>query len=1094
METTDFLLTLYLNPLTHPQILADAILPLPRNPMSGVVSPPLLATTGIVPCSIFSTGPDIIEHYCDCIVAARREVILLTNYWQGGKNVNRIADALRELNKRVQERVKQGSTTATDEKKDLPVGTSTTQAKPLDKIIVKVMWDRGPQTLADLFRCRKPVPPSMWESNGLPRKDEIPYLDMEILNYHRPLMGTFHAKLLLVDRQVALINSNNIQDRPNVEACTRLEGDIVNSIYDHALISWGNALQPPLPCLGTPSPKEPSPSAFVQGTEGSLPAMSEEKLRLLARQARLRLHQEDEETEEDWHMQSHGHGPGNLEGRRRMSFADVVEGMMKQHHAEKGAGTPSAGEKSAVHSFMARRASADANAGKSAAAAGGEGSADPEKAARLAGTRWAAKVLGDRWHGAGTGVEPSEAGSSQTAIADTTKAAEPPVASANDASAPATPHLGSTPGQSAQGQRSRHLADVVEAYMKKEGIKPALWAEGALDTLGLGPSSSRNVAEEAHRSRESRQRHAPPSSPGGGGGGGGGRRDVSIPRVVAEEPPSPKGGASADAEPSEGSQTVNGNQDAPPSTGISKEGRAEQEKEVAMEAKMADREPMSSKLTVPDPNEGAPGSVGYRQQHKRTLSNLSRTSASQRLAQITKSLDFANLSQVKGEIKADQLSKYSKTAAGEANGSPGGSGKGSSLTFASMTKGGRKGSANAKAAPPTATTAAAASSSSPLTEHPSISTAEMDAFAEGAADVLDFRPYVFHAPHDPVPMALMNRRPHGTPGHSDIRNPQDAAWLAGFRYAKEHIFIQSPTLNATPIKAAVLAAARRHVRVELWLDLGFNDKSESMPFQGGTNEQVVTRLYRQLRREGKGDEKYLEVFWYTGKDMTRPLNAVRKQRNCHVKYAAFDGQVAILGSGNQDTQSWFHSQEINVCVDSRQIVKEWDQALRRNQSTGIYGRVDDDGIWRGRSGVEVADTGKDPKTNGGANGANGATSGASSEKTAAATAATTPGSGEGKGETAGGGGTADGKEGGKEKEAIKEKDVGTIDQEKAAQGYGEGGEGTTTSAAPAPALTAQQASDAAQDADAAATGAESNAPTTMEEKAAAVAETKPAAS
>ncbi len=89
-------------------------------------------------------------------------------------------------------------------------------------------------------------------------------------------------------------------------------------------------------------------------------------------------------------------------------------------------------------------------------------------------------------------------------------------------------------------------------------------------------------------------------------------------------------------------------------------------------------------------------------------------------------------------------------------------------------------------------------------------------------------------------MALVNRRPHGTPGHSDIRNPQDAAWLAGFRYAKKHIFIQSPTLNASPIKAAVHAAVRRHVKVELWLDLGFNDKSESMPFQGGTNEQVVT--------------------------------------------------------------------------------------------------------------------------------------------------------------------------------------------------------------------------------------------------------------
>lgn len=95
--------------------------------------------------------------------------------------------------------------------------------------------------------------------------------------------------------------------------------------------------------------------------------------------------------------------------------------------------------------------------------------------------------------------------------------------------------------------------------------------------------------------------------------------------------------------------------------------------------------------------------------------------------------------------------------------------------------------------------------------------------------------------------------------------------------------------------------------------------------------------------------------------MTRPLNAVRKQRNCHVKYAQFDDQVAIIGSGNQDTQSWYHSQEINVMVDSREIVKEWNDGLRRNQSTHLYGRVDTDGIWRGVDGAERVDKGADPK-------------------------------------------------------------------------------------------------------------------------------------
>jgi hypothetical protein len=38
---------------------------------------------------------------------------------------------------------------------------------------------------------------------------------------------------------------------------------------------------------------------------------------------------------------------------------------------------------------------------------------------------------------------------------------------------------------------------------------------------------------------------------------------------------------------------------------------------------------------------------------------------------------------------------------------------------------------------------------------------------------------------------------------------------------------------------------------------------------------------------------------YTGKDQVRPLNAVKKQRNCHIKFAAYDDEVLIIGNGNQ---------------------------------------------------------------------------------------------------------------------------------------------------------------------------------------------------
>ena len=114
---------------------------------------------------------------------------------------------------------------------------------------------------------------------------------------------------------------------------------------------------------------------------------------------------------------------------------------------------------------------------------------------------------------------------------------------------------------------------------------------------------------------------------------------------------------------------------------------------------------------------------------------------------------------------------------------------------------------------------------------------------------------------------------------------------------------------------AIKQACRRGVEVVLLLDLGFNDKGESIPFQGGTNEEVVDRLYKALRKENK--EQFLKVYWYTGKDQVRPLNAVKKQRNCHIKFAAYDDEVLIIGNGNQDSQSWFHSQEVNVMVDSK---------------------------------------------------------------------------------------------------------------------------------------------------------------------------------
>ncbi|RDX54088.1 hypothetical protein OH76DRAFT_1062134 [Lentinus brumalis] len=474
---------------------SDVLDTLERDPLIGVVSPPLLGASGVVPLSIVSTIPDIMRHYHELIVNCKHEVMLATNFWEDSYASSFVRDALLELSSRY-------------------------QANPAKyenrKPVVKLIYDRG--SPKQVFQNHLHIPPEEWEGLGLPKPDSIPGIDFETMNYHRPIAGTFHAKYMVVDRRVAVLNSNNIQDNVNVEMMIQLEGPIVESFYDMSLISWAKASTIPLPLISGPFAPE----------------------------------------------QDFKFGPEN----------------------------------STLH------------------------------------------------------------------------------------------------------------------Y-----------------------------------------------------------------------------------------------------------------------------------ITVP-PSEGG----------------------------------------VAGQWQApDKLKNTPITAPG-------------------------------------------------------------------------FASHYMHKPHAPVPMAMVNRHPHGTPGHEDIDVPQNAAWLAGFRLAKKSIFIQTPDFNAKPVVEACLEACRRGVECTLYIDLGYNDAAETLPFQGGTNSRVVMQLYQKLNAEGKGG--LLKWYWYTAKDRPTPVDAVKTERNCHIKFAMFDDQVAILGNGNQDTQSWFHSQEINVMVDSPQLCHEWLEAINRNQNTLVNGKVDEkDGLYRDKEGNVIQSAG-----------------------------------------------------------------------------------------------------------------------------------------
>lgn len=174
------------------------------------------------------------RHMSNLIVRADKEVILATNYWQNSVASKYITNAMKELSRRAGERG--------------------------EKIVFKLEYDRGSpkQLLEPHYNVSEKE--YLGAAVALPHPDEIPNLEIQVINYHKPLFGTFHCKYMIVDRKYAVLQSNNVQDNDNMEMMTHLEGPIVDSLYDMALISWHKKLEPPLPSHNSPA---------VQGGIGS---------------------------------------------------------------------------------------------------------------------------------------------------------------------------------------------------------------------------------------------------------------------------------------------------------------------------------------------------------------------------------------------------------------------------------------------------------------------------------------------------------------------------------------------------------------------------------------------------------------------------------------------------------------------------------------------------------------------------------------------------------------------------------------------------------------------------------------------------------
>ena len=152
----------------------------------------------------------------------------------------------------------------------------------------------------------------------------------------------------------------------------------------------------------------------------------------------------------------------------------------------------------------------------------------------------------------------------------------------------------------------------------------------------------------------------------------------------------------------------------------------------------------------------------------------------------------------------------------------------------------------------------------------------------------------------------------------------DRGYAALLGAASASLRVVTPNLNA-PEALAALAGATAHADVRVVLSRGFNDGTEGLPGQGGTNATNVGKLAARAT-----DPCRLHVRWFAAED--GKVVDGNGAGASHAKWASADGRAMILGSQNLDTQSWHQSRELGLLVDDARATADFDAIFERTWS------------------------------------------------------------------------------------------------------------------------------------------------------------------
>jgi phosphatidylserine/phosphatidylglycerophosphate/cardiolipin synthase-like enzyme len=188
-------------------------------------------------------------------------------------------------------------------------------------------------------------------------------------------------------------------------------------------------------------------------------------------------------------------------------------------------------------------------------------------------------------------------------------------------------------------------------------------------------------------------------------------------------------------------------------------------------------------------------------------------------------------------------------------------------------------------------------------------------------------------PAKDVPILVVSRMNSVVSSKIKEYAPQNEAWLKAVEVAQKEIYVQTPDFATKAIAEAILdAVIRRPITVKLVVAFHQEDKVTAMHKHSiGTSGETMNYMYNKLKTAGNVKGK-LEWCWFVGQ-RAGPNFKYNKLEWSHVKFMAVDGKFAMVGSGNQDPQTWYHSREVNILIDDAKTTQHMLSTLQEPQQS-----------------------------------------------------------------------------------------------------------------------------------------------------------------